>query len=338
MATRPNDIESVKVAIELLTLIRRDHPVTAEQLHEHLRNQGIERDVRTVQRQLKALTKHFQIDCDMRSKPYGYQWRKNAPVLSVPGLSLQQSIMFELVSGHLKNLMPASLARSLESYFDQARRNLREPGSRKLERQWLDKVRVVPDTQPLLAPAVAPSILDAVTEALYRNLWLELKYRNVAGHITKNRVMPLGLAQQGPRLYLICRFHGFDDNRALALHRMESASQTTITFDRPADFDLERYELEGRFGFGYGRQIALKMVVDNEHILQLRECPLSTDQTITEQDAGHLVTATVIESAQLLWWLMHFGARVRVLAPQALVARVRDEHTKAAAVYLEQGI
>ena len=34
--------------------------------------------------------------------------------------------------------------------------------------------------------------------------------------------MPMRLAQQGPLMYLVCRFEGNNDERCLALHRMIS--------------------------------------------------------------------------------------------------------------------
>ena len=131
--------------------------------------------------------------------------------------------------------------------------------------------------------------------------------------------MPLGLAQQGVRLFLVCRFEGFDDERTLALHRMQSAKDTGRTFERPTDFDLERYDNEGRFGFGEGKRIKLKIAVSDFHRLILEETPLSKDQTIERVRERNIVTATVVKSQQLVWWLRGLGDDVAVLAPRALL-------------------
>ena len=66
------------------------------------------------------------------------------------------------------------------------------------------------------------------------------------------------LAQQGPRLYLVCRFDGYDNERSLALNRISSAAVSTLGFERPKDFDLQKYDADGRFGFGEGKRISLK--------------------------------------------------------------------------------
>lgn len=57
-------------------------------------------------------------------------------------------------------------------------------------------------------------MFDAVSEALYYNRWLNIDYSNAHGTRRQVEVMPLGLAQQGSRLYLVCRFKGYDNERS----------------------------------------------------------------------------------------------------------------------------
>lgn len=125
-----------------------------------------------------------------------------------------------------------------------------EHGRNQPEREWLNKVRVVSTSQPLLPPKVHSHAFEQVSNALYGNQWLDVTYRNAAGKQATSRVMPLGLAQQGPRMYLVCRFDGYGNERCLALHRMISASASSLTFDRPKDFDLKQFDDNGRFGYG----------------------------------------------------------------------------------------
>lgn len=40
--------------------------------------------------------------------------------------------------------------------------------------------------------------------------------------------MPPGLAQQGVCLFLVCRFVGYENERSLALHRLNKATLTGI--------------------------------------------------------------------------------------------------------------
>lgn len=150
-----------------------------------------------------------------------------------------------------------------------------------------------------------------------------MDYQNSAGTRRTAQVMPLGLAQQGPRLFLVCRYQGHDDARSLALHRVHSATVLTSSFERPKDFDLKRYEDDGRFGFGDGERVRLSFRIDRDRGAFLQETPLSTDQKVVEHADGTLsISATVVDSAMLEWWLLGFGDALtqvrkrRVAAPK----------------------
>jgi predicted DNA-binding transcriptional regulator YafY len=162
-----------------------------------------------------------------------------------------------LAEQQLKMLLPPGLMRSMSAFFSQARNQLDEQPTALQEREWLKKVRVVGTSQPLLPPKVDNKVFEQVCAALYGDQWLTIQYHNTAGKRIQSRVMPLGLVQQGPRMYLVCRFEGYTDERNLALHRILSANESSLTFKRPPEFDLKRYEDEGRFGFGNGELIKL---------------------------------------------------------------------------------
>lgn len=311
MAKRPDTLETALLAIELLCRIPRGRKVTASELHRQLRDAGIDRDLRTIQRQLDMLSGHFEIERDDRSKPYGYRWLEQAKALAVPTLTPQESLLLQLAEEHLKNLLPIRLMKSMEGFFGQARRNLGPDSSARLEREWPGKVRVVATSQPLLPPKIVPGVFEMVSEALYSNRWLQLDYRNSGGKRNKVKVMPLGLVQQGPRLYLVCRYRGYDNERNLALHRILSAEMSTLTFDRPKDFNLKKYDDDGRFGFGEGERVRLTFRIERDAGLHLLESPLSNDQQVIELEDGKLeIMATVVDSAMLEWWLRGFGDAV----------------------------
>ena len=310
MGKRTDTLESALLAIELLRRVPRGRKVTASELHQQLKEAGFDRDLRTIQRQIEMLSEHFHLERDDRNKPYGYRWPEHAKGLSLPNLTLQESLLLRLAEEHLRNLLPVRLMKSMEGFFAQARQNLGPAGPETLEREWPGKVRVVATSQPLLPPKIPPGVLEAVCEALYANAWLHLDYKNAAGHLRQIEVMPLGLAQQGPRLYLVCRFKDYDNERTLALHRIQAAQASTLPFKRPKDFDLKRFDDEGRFGFGDGKKIRLTFRITKAEGAHLLESPLSTDQQVKEFDEDYEISATVIDSAMLEWWLRAFGDAV----------------------------
>ena len=320
MPRRPDNMETVRLAIELLKLIPRSHRVTAQELHAKLKDKGFDRDVRTIQRQLEVLSEHYEIERDDRSKPYGYRWKENASSLSLAAMTTKEALLLTLAEQQLQSLLPSRVAKSMESYFTQARRSLGSDKHAELEREWLGKVRIVSTTQPLLPPAIKNGILEAVSEALYSNRWLRVDYRNAAGKRSTSDVMPLGLAQQGPAMYLVCRYRGYESKRHQAerhqaLHRMNSALVLPEQFERPVDFNLERYDGEGHFGLGAGRRILLEFDITKGAGLHLEEMKLSNDQVMTERRGGYRVAATLMDTEWLRRWLRAFGedvSRVRI--------------------------
>ncbi|GHT90247.1 hypothetical protein FACS1894101_2540 [Betaproteobacteria bacterium] len=311
MPKRPDALETVMLCLELLRRIPRHGRVSAPDLQKQLKAAGIERELRTIQRQLETLSEHFEIERDDRSKPYGYRWLEHAKGFSAPNLTPQESLLLRLAEEYLNNLLPARLMKSMQGIFEQARYNLAPTGNARLEREWSEKVRVVATSQPLLPPKIKSGILEAVSEALFGNRWLHIDYRNSAGTRREDDVMPLGLAQQGVCLYLVARYRGFDNERILALHRILDVKVSTLTFERPKDFNLKKYDAEGKFGFGDGRRVRLKFCIDKVRGTHLLETPLSTDQSAREIDEDTLeITATVVDSGMLEWWLNGFGEDV----------------------------
>lgn len=317
MPRRPDSLETVQLALELLRRIPKGRTVTAPELHQQLTDAGYERDLRTIQRLLETLSEVYEIERDDSSKPYRYRWKEFAKGLSLPSLSAQESLLLMLAEQHLRSLLPARLMKSMDGFFAQARTQLGEKGTQ-LDREWLDKVCVVSTSQPLLPPKVDPAVFEAVSNALYSNNWLDVDYTNAAGKRTTARVMPLGLAQQGPRMYLVCRFDGYDNERSLAMHRIHSADASSFTFVRPKEFDLKRYDDDGRFGYGEGRHVRLRFRIEKEAGFHLLESRLSADQQAIELDDAYEITATVVDTAMLEWWLRGFGAAVRDISMEAV--------------------
>ena len=310
MPKRPDSLETLQLALELLRRIPKGRTITATELRLQLQDAGFEREPRTIQRLLETLTEFYDIERDDSTKPYLYSWKENTKGLSLPGLSTQESLLLTLAEQQLKGLLPAKLMKSMEGFFTQARGQLDAKGTNQPDREWLDKVRVVSTSQQLLPPKVNNDVFKQVSDALYGNQWLDVSYKNAAGKKTNSRVMPLGLAQQGPRMYLVCRYEGYDNERSLALHRIISAKASNLTFERPKDFNFKKFDDDGRFGYGDGKLIKLSFKIEKDAGLHIVECPLSVDQQVVELDDAYVITATVVDSAMLDWWLRGFGGGV----------------------------
>src|SRR6266404_3607032 len=89
--------------------------------------------------------------------------------------------------------------------------------------------------------------------------------------------------------------------------RVVSTSQPLLP---PKEFNLQKYDDEGRFGFGNGKKIHLSFRIDKAAGRHLLEAQLSLDQTVKEKPNHYDIAATVVETEQLEWWLRGFGDRV----------------------------
>ncbi len=261
--------EAQKTALLLLEIVHhipKRRQITAKEIHQRLLSAGHNLTLRTVQRHLKDISQQFDIECNDANKPYGYRWLEKAESLAMPNLTAQESLLLNLAEKQLSHLLPAKVFNNLSGFFEQARKNLHPLNSDypEVAKQWKSKVRVVADKQPLLPPDIDGDVFDAVSNALYYNHWLEISYQKVNGEKSNPTIMPLGLAQQGERMYLVSRYKGFNNERSLALHRIKGAKMLTQQFSYPSDFSLEEFDNNGEFLIGHGNQITLTFNINKE--------------------------------------------------------------------------
>lgn len=308
---------SIELTLQILRLIPKNSAITANQIQQKLSDLGIQRDLRSIQRQLKNLCEQFDIECNDRDKPYGYRWEHNARGLDLPILSEQQSLVLMLAKQYLNGILPASIMRSMEGFFQQAEYNLVYDSNKKSGAEWLNKVTIAPTSQPLLPAQIDPQIFSEISTALYHNRILSVQYRNQAGKEHEADVKPLALVQQGPAHYLVVKYEGDDKIRHLALHRFIRAKATTFFFERPK-FNLKDYLDEQHFGFGNGEKIRLTFRIGKPYGFHLTETPLSEDQKIIDEGDTYLITATVVESEMLNWWIAKFGDEIEEIGREYL--------------------
>lgn len=304
----------------LRLLPRYPRKETAGHLQELLANEGYLTTKRSVERDLMTLSESFPVMLDEREKPYGWSWQKNAPILDVPGLTAPQALAFALVQKFLAPLLPVSTLDELKPYFKTAEQQLGSlPKGRGIP-SWANKVRVIHPTQALLPPTIKPEIQRLVCEALLNNRQLRIAYhkRGAKGPV-EYEIHPLGLVQRGPVTYLVCTLFQYKDIRLLALHRILSAVSSDKSVDYPRDFDLDRYIASGALDFGSGEKTRIEAIFTYDAAEHLHETPLSIDQKITSLDDARVkVVATVLDTPQLVWWLLGFGEQVEVLKPRRL--------------------
>jgi predicted DNA-binding transcriptional regulator YafY len=303
-------LDNALLILEILRRIPRRHYTTSAHLREQVAAAGYEVTLRTVQRHLDAICSRFAIECDTRGKPFGYRWMEGAEGLRLPLLTAGEALLLQLAKNEVSQLLPARALTSMAPLFATARRELETTPAPQVERRWLKKVQRIPESQPLLAPKIAPGVFEAVSDALYRECSLHICYRNAQGKRKSATVWPLGLVQQGVRLYLVCRFEGYDNERILALPRITQAEASDDPFPWPDDFDLADYCSDGDFGVSRGRKVRLRFCIDKACGQHLLESPLAADQTVRDLGDALEITANVMETELLHRWLRGWGEKI----------------------------
>ena len=305
----------------LLRLIPR-HPrkISTSELTLRLEELGYEVTKRTVERDLRMFEELFGLVADDRSRPYGWQWASDSPGLDIPSMDDGQAVMLSIAEPLIAQLLPPPIRDALCSAFSSARRRLKESfGSQQLK-AWPDKILSTPAAQPLVAAKLLPGTQEAVAMALLRDQWLRITYRKLG--VTSSSVFeiqPLGLVMRGPMLYLVCRFRGMDDDRTIALNRIESVEVWPERFHRPSEVSLESFVGKGKLGFGGSNLDKVKMRIARKAGETLLETPLSNDQEVLEESAKFLViAATVAITPELRRWILGLGGDVEILEPLSL--------------------
>lgn len=321
---------------QMLRMIPR-YPIklTATQLHEKLKSENYVITKRTIERDLMMLSESFPIVSDERDKPYGWSWAKEGAHFDLPGISTTEALTFNLVEQHLKPILPASTLSQLNHYFVTASKKLTSLSEHSPAHTWLDKVRVIQPTQTLLPPNIDSDAQRVVSEGLLLDKQLKIAYqKRGAENTVEYLIHPLGIVERGQLIYLVCTMRSYHDIRILALHRFRSAEMLDASSQRPEGFSLDDYIASGAFGFGGEETIRLEAVFKNPTGDHLYETPLSVDQVLTVQGEGDIkMTATVVDTEQLRWWLLGFGERVEVLAPAQLRESIAQTAKSLADIY-----
>lgn len=316
---------SLRLLAMLKIIPRRPPGINARDLREKLEKRGYEVSKRTVERDLVRLSGQFPLASE-GSRPEYWSWMPGAAEQALPGHDPMSALTWQLVEEYLQPLMPLSVRDELEPQFKAARNFLCESGSQKL-RRWKDRVRYLPRAMPLPPPKIDSDVLEAAYTALLEGRQLEVHYRSrgqsKARPLTLN---PLALVVRESVYYLIVVIEPFDDTVHTTLHRMSRPRLLDTRVRESKGFDLDDHIRDGRFQYASGRRIRLVARFDAYAAQALIEAPLSENQSTKALDDDRIeVSATVMESSQLMWWLLGFGSNVEVVGPKELRQAVTAE-------------
>lgn len=318
---------------QVLSQLQRNRWVGTTHVYEQLKLAGFDISLRTVQRDLNALAKRFPIEKN-NANPQGWRWCDDAPLQSLPHMNLSQAVAFNMVEANLTQLLPPAILDELFPWFDLARRQLKNS---KVTHSWIDRVRIEPATQPLIAPHIDLDSKDNIYHALFYQLQIQACYtRSNKLEAQEYTLNPVAIIQRGVIIYLLAT--RTDDPEAIirtfALHRFASVELLETSAQTPNNFQLDSYVDAGGMGFthpllsqlpDHGKNTAIELHFTKSAGRSLTESKLSDDQTVIINDDDTLtITATVNLTSQLVWWLRGFGKGLLATQPALLYQAVAD--------------
>lgn len=322
---------------ELLNLLpTRGEGKTATQLNAMLDNQGFKVTKRTVERDLNDLSMVFPIISDDSKTAHLWRWMDNKDI-HLPGISVADAMILQLVEGTLKSILPQVMLQSLNSRFSQAKSKLQALEDSNSNSQLADKIAVVSPALPMTPPATSPDLYEAVQQALSHNKQLQANYTALYDQQQKQYLLnPLGLVQRGHITYLVATVSSYQDVRLFALHRFTQLTLTSNLLQSPTGFTLKNYLQSGAMQFASDEKIVLQARVSTYLSQLLQEAPIAEDMTLTaESDDWQLLSASVHDGWQLQWWILSHSSSIEILAPASLRQSIIACLQKSCALYPE---
>ena len=308
---------SLRLVLLLREIPREPQFVGTKILLDRLIDAGHEVSLRTVQRDLQALSAYFPL---VQNKPrgrgktgLGWAFAANSQSISFPLMGSAAALTLMLARQHLQSLLPAEVLNHLEPFVQEAQ-NLLDTQNKAQYRDWFEKVRIAPHNV-LLPPQIEADTLTSIYQALLENRQFSATYNG-----QPDRIIHLyGLVQQGSVLYLICRFYDYEDVRLSALHRYSEVEVLDKPVHEFAEFKIDEYLEQGVMQWSLKGNIQLELKLAPWLAKHLEESPLSYQQQLKKNsDGAFSLKASVLDSRQLRRWLLSYFTDLEVIQPTEL--------------------
>ncbi|MET1074620.1 MAG: YafY family protein [Umezawaea sp.] len=237
--------------LALLEILQAGGTRTVADLAERL---GV--DERTVRRYAEHLT---ALDIPVRSIRGRYGGYRLAPGFRMPPLMLTDeealAVLLGLVAGRRAGLVSTSIA-AMESAAAKVRRVLPDPLARKLD-TLLTTAEFTAQPRPATTPETG--VLLLLAEAARHRRPVDLTYTAWGGRQSRRTLHPYGIVAHSGRWYVTGADSSSGEVRTFRLDRIDSATETTGTFDIPTDFDPGARVLSGLAEVPRPHQVSLRV-------------------------------------------------------------------------------
>ncbi|WP_163931319.1 YafY family protein [Paraferrimonas sp. SM1919] len=298
------------------------HPkkVTANFLHDKLKERGFKVGLRTVQRELKGIYELglFGLVIDDRCKPFGWSiaacWRG----LNLTLMDQHMALAFHTLKHSAKQLLPPASIKQLTPYFERADQVLaNDPDNPWL--YWACRVAQLPEPFPLIYDKPDNDHFETVQDAILEKRQLACKIQRIIKGkpywLEYNPINPEGIKISNGVAFLAFTVGNSNSKRYLqSMDQLRDIRLLDTAIIERDDFDIAKAGSEPRSPI-----IKVELNVHPSANFLLRNAKLSEDQTAELQTCGrYKVTATVQDSTKFRAFLWENAPTVEVLAPTKL--------------------
>ncbi|AKB05548.1 WYL domain-containing protein [Vibrio cholerae] len=292
--------------------------ITTPDLLKKLENDGFTFSLRTLQRDVEALSRHHALCCDDSVRPHRWYLLKGVkgdPLSMTPSTALAINMLRE----QSYYLLPRQVHDNLAGFFSQSMKKFEATPDNPLY-QWPSRIAHLPTGFQLCQPEMNNTVIDVVEQALMHQKSLILDYLpRPPRHKKRYMVNPLGLVARGSVYYLVATLANSQEYRHFVLHRIQAAELGDADSKTPENFDLSSYIAQGSLSFPKQREIKLVLKVNYFSGYHLLETPISPQQEVTYPESEFfIINATVNYTEELKWWLMSISDISEVIAPDEL--------------------
>ena len=284
------------------------------------------RHPRTIRRDLEALEVRFPL---MTERVNGQtRWRLMDGYRNVPPLALSSTELMALVFSRdlLKPLDGTEIKASLDSALNKAAAVIPPEG-----------LAYVQQMHGYLSVGLGPhnvyrqhrQTIDQLTRAIAQHRTVQMRYYSASRDKTNRRdVDPYHLWYMAGALYLIAYCHLRRDVRMFTIDRIRLMTVTNQPCQMLLNFDLGAY-LRDALVVMRGNPLAVVLRFNRPTAAWVKDRQWHPSQHVAMHKDGSLtMTLQVANTRELVGWILNFGSGVRVLRPETLREKVREEARK----------
>jgi len=169
--------------------------------------------------------------------------------------------------------------------------------------------------------------IDTVSQAIDKRRTAQMRYYSASrDHTSPREVDPYFLRYAAGGLYLIGHCHLRKEVRMFAVERVRSITLTDHPYQMPLDFKVGEYVQDALGIMRSGRRIEVELLFSKKAAAWVKDKSWHPSQENSLLKDGHLKMALkVADNEELVGWILSFGSQVRILSPESLLSKVKEE-------------